>query len=135
MSRRLYLLSVALLSVALLAGGLLAVGCGDDEDDGGGGSDEPAQTQEGADGGTGGVEQNVEQAIEQCKQRVNAAPQLSAEVKDDLERICEDAGEGDEDAVRRASKEVCVKIIEDQVPEGTARDTALRSCERAGEAP
>jgi len=131
MSRRLNLLTVA-----LLAGGLLAVGCGDDDDDGGGGGDEPAQTQEDSGGGgTGGVPQNVEQAIEECKQRVNAAPQLSAEVKDDLERICEDAGEGDEDAVRRASKEVCVKIIEDQVPEGTARDTALRSCERAGEAP
>jgi len=130
MSRRLYLLSVA-----LLAGGLLAVGCGDDEDDGGGGSDEPAQTQEGTDGGSGGVAENVEQAIEQCKQRVNAAPQLSGEIKDDLEGICEDAGEGNEDAVRKASKEVCVKIIEDQVPPGQARDTALRSCEQAGESP
>jgi hypothetical protein len=135
MSRRLHLLLVA-----LLAGGLIAAGCGDDDDDGGGGSDEPAQTQEDTGGGTGAggtgdVPENVDQAIEQCKQAVNAAPQLSAEVKDDLESICEDAGEGDEDAVREATKEVCVKIIEDQVPAGQARETALQSCEQAGEAP
>ena len=132
MARKLYLLLVI-----VTASGLIAIGCGDDDDDGGG-SDEPAQEESGGTGGgtdapTGEVPANVEQAIEQCKQAVNAAPQLQDDTKADLEDICEKAGSGDEDAVREASKEVCIKIIEDSVPEGPAREQALASCEQAGQ--
>ena len=130
MARKLYLLLVM-----VMASGLIALGCGDDDDDGGGG-DEPAQEESGGATevpGGGDVPQNVDEAIEQCKQAVNAAPQLQDDTKAELEEICEKAGEGDEDAVREASKEVCIKIIEDSVPEGPAREQALASCGQAGQ--
>ena len=141
MSRKFYLVLVT-----LLASGLIAAACGDDDDDAGD-SNEPAQTQEtsgGAAEDTGGdaedtggdaTAENVEQAVEDCKQAVTAAPQLSADVKSDLEAICEDAAEGDEDAVRQASIDVCVKIIEDTVPAGPSRDTGVKACEDAAVTP
>ena len=67
------------------------------------------QTQEDTSGDTGGggtgdvSDEHIEQAVEQCKQAVDAYPQLSDDVKGDLEQICEDAtdaaAEGDEDAL------------------------------------
>ena len=129
------------LLLAVVASGLIVAGCGDDDDDGGGGSDAPATTQESAspeasaeateDSGGGAATGASQQAVEACKQSVNAQPQLSDDVKGDLEGICEDAASGDEEAVRNATKEVCVKIVEETVPEGSARDQAKSACEQA----
>jgi hypothetical protein len=130
MSRKLYLLLVM-----VMASGLIALGCGDDDDDGGG-SDEPAKEESG--GGTGGggdVPANVEEAVEQCEQQINSVPNLSDDAKKDLENVCQDAAEGDEEAVREASKKVCETIIKDTVPDGPAREQALSSCEQVGATP
>ncbi|MEX2195090.1 MAG: hypothetical protein WD844_07370 [Thermoleophilaceae bacterium] len=140
-----------LLVVALLACGLLAAGCGDDDDDEGNADDSPpaAQSEDGGgdadaeseapadDAGAAGgdVDAAVEQAVESCKQSVGAAPQLSADVIADLEEICEEAATGDADAVAQASKDVCIKIVEETVPEGAARDQALDACEQATPTP
>jgi hypothetical protein len=128
MSRRLYLLLVA-----LLAGGAIAVGCGDDDDDGGG-SDEPAQEQSGGgsndSGGSGGATPaNVEQAIEQCEQQISSAPQLSDDAKKDLENVCKDAASGDEEAVREASEKVCKTVLEESGVSGAAAEQAKAACE------
>ena len=126
MTRKLYLLLVT-----LLACGFIAAGCGDDDDDGGG-SDEPAQEQTGG-SGTGDVDVSDEatkQAIEDCKQSVAAATNLSDTVKDELNTLCGEAA-GDVNAAREAAKRVCIAIIDETVPEGPARDTAKQSCEQA----
>jgi hypothetical protein len=145
-----------LLLVALLACGLFAAGCGDD-DDNNDSSDEPATTESApADTTAETTEEEAppvetteeetdapedipeldgelrDQAVESCKESVASAPQLSDDVKGDLEEICEQAAEGDEDAVRDASVEVCKKIVEDSVPAGPAREQALASCDQAG---
>jgi hypothetical protein len=76
----------------------------------------------------------VKQAIASCKQSVNGA-QVSAGVKKDLAKICEQAASGDEDAVRKASKDVCKKIVESSVPAGPSRETAVKACDQSTAAP
>ena len=73
--------------------------------------------------------------MEQCKTAIDGQAQLSDDVKADLEEICEEAASGDEDAVRKAAKDVCVKIVEETAPEGPAREQALTACDQAVETP
>ena len=132
MPRKLYLLLVT-----LLASGLIAIGCGDDDDDGGGGSDEPAKEESSGGGGskdTGDANAPTaaaKQAAENCKQSIQAAPQLSAKVKDELNTVCEEAAQGDEEAAREATRKVCITIVEESVPAGPAADQAKDACEKS----
>jgi hypothetical protein len=96
--------SLHLLVLCILATGSIAAGCGDDGDDGG-----------------------DERATDSCTRAVEAAPQLSAEVQDELARICEDAG-GDAEAVRDATRDVCIRVIEESLPAGPAADQAREAC-------
>ena len=140
-----------LLLVTILACGLVAAGCGDDED--GESSDAPAKTEsipsdttesvpsdttesEGGDPGEetppAVSEEATEQAVEACKQQVQSAGgQLSDDLKGDLEQLCEDAAEGDEEGARRASVELCERVVDETIPEGPAREQALAACEQA----
>jgi len=143
-------LRLVLVVIALLVAGAVVVGCGDDDD--GGGDNTAAQTQStdtgggsGGDetttedsGGSGGgnpSDPQVQQAVEACKQQIEAQPGISDSVKSDLSDICEKAASGDEQAVRDATKEVCTKLVEENVPEGPARDQALTACDQAGQTP
>lgn len=136
---------LALLVIALLACGLIAAGCGDDDGDNG---DDSAATTESAPADTtatdtteaeddsGGATSpgevdSVDEAVEACKQNVQATgSQLSEDLRSDLEEICEQAAEGDEDDLREASREICEKVVEETVPEESgARDQALEACE------
>ena len=146
-----------LLMAALLACGLIAAGCGDDDDDTGG-DDSPAVTEtapadstdtdaadaeeeagapKGEEEGDSGdapapSDEVVEQAVDACKQAVQTSgSQLSGELKKDLEEICEEAASGDQDDVRKASLEICKKIVEESVPAGPAREQAISSCEES----
>jgi hypothetical protein len=127
MSRKLYLLLVT-----LLASGLLAVGCGDDDDDDGGSSDEPAATQEES-GGNDSVPSNTDEAIAEakrrCKQAVDQSPQADAELKADLNEVC-DKLESPED-VTKVVEEICVKTVEKSLPAGPTRDQAKESCKQS----
>jgi len=69
-----------------------------------------------------------EEAVAQCEQSIQSAPQLSGKVKKELEDICKDAAGGDEQAVRKATKQVCEAIVEESVPSGPARTQALAAC-------
>jgi hypothetical protein len=135
-----------LLVVGLLVTGALVAGCGDDDNGGGGDSSAastPAETsgssQETAteeSGGSGGASNpQVQQAVKACKQQIDAQPGIAADVKADLQKICEKAASGDEQAVRDATKQVCTKLVEANVPDGPARDQALAACDQAGQTP
>ena len=140
---------------ALLACGLIAAGCGGDDDDdsaddspattetapvvGGSENDEEADAEPEPDSGedtpspTGAT---TEQAIEACKQGVQtSAQQLSGELRADLEEICEESATGDEEDVRKASLEICKKIVEESVPAGSNREQGLETCERSVPSP
>ena len=127
--------SLLLAVAALLACGVLAAGCGDDDDDNG--SDTPAATETapGDDGGSAEDVGSVEDAIEACKEGVaQTAGQLSEDLRNDLEQLCEDAAGGDEEEIREASLEICRRVVEETVAEGPARDQALGQCESAAAA-
>jgi len=132
---------LALLFAALMVLGFVVAGCGDDDDDGGSGSsDTPAETEKKSDdsGGSGGgaVDEDdprVKQAIEQCKKQADSNPQLSAEAKDKIGDVCEEAGTGDADAAVKATKEACEIIVEDTLPTGNpGREQALAACDQVG---
>lgn len=74
----------------------------------------------------------VKAAVASCQSSIDAQPTLDASLKSDLKKICEKAASGDEKAAREATKEVCTKIIEANVPAGAARDQALAACKSAG---
>jgi hypothetical protein len=142
-------LRLVLVVIALLVAGAVVMGCGDD--DNGGGDSTAAQTQPTDTGGSGGDESTttedtgggggnannpqVKQAVEACKQQIAAQPGISDSVKSDLSDICEKAASGDEQAVRDATKEVCTKLVEENVPDGPAREQALTACDQAGQTP
>jgi len=145
-------LRLVLVVIALLVAGAVVVGCGDDDDDGGGdstaaqtqptdtgggsgGGDETTTEDSGGSGGANPSDPQVQQAVEACKQQIEAQPGISDSVKSDLSDICEKAASGDEQAVRDATKEVCTKLVEENVPEGPARDQALTACDQAGQTP
>jgi len=106
--------------LVLLACALLAAGCG-----GGGGSKSSG-------GGSSGSSTSsaVKQGVQTCKDSVDRANGLSASVKKDLKDICDKAGSGDADAVRKATQDVCVKIVEQNTPAGAARDQAVSACKQ-----
>jgi hypothetical protein len=132
---------LVLLFAALMVLGFVVAGCGDDDDDGGGGAaDTPAETEKKSDdsGGSGGgtVDKNdprVKQAIEQCKEQADANSQLSAEAKDKIGEVCEEAGTGDADAAVKATKDACTIVVEDTLPTGNpGREQALSACDQVG---
>ena len=119
-----------LVAAALLACGLIAAGCGDDDDDNGSDSPAAAETTPGDTpaGDAGSVED-----VQACKDGVEqTAGQLSEDLRNDLEQLCEDAAGGDEEEIREASVEICRRVAEEVVPEGQERDQALEACDSAG---
>jgi hypothetical protein len=141
-------LRLVLVVIGLLVAGVVVAGCGgDDNDDNGGGSTAAQTTDSGggsggdtstSDSGGGGANANnpqVKQAVEACKQQIQAQPGIDDSVKSDLSDICEKAASGDEQAVRDATKQVCTKLVEANVPSGAARDQALTACDQAGQTP
>src|SRR6478752_7046276 len=104
------------LMAALLVLGFVVAGCGDD------------------DNGGAAVPENLEQAVEQCKDNIEKAPQLSADTKDSLQEICDKAGSGNAEDIKDAAAEVCKKVAGDSIPEGTpGREQALAACDKAGQ--
>jgi hypothetical protein len=137
---------LALLFAALLACGLIAAGCGDDDEDNGDDSAattesaptdtfsiEPTDTTEAEDDSGGAKSPDnadpLDEAVQVCKDNVKSgAAGLSEGLRNDLEELCEKGG--NEDDLREASQEICKKIVEERVPEGS-RDEALAVCDSA----
>src|SRR5205085_6583220 len=63
-----------------------------------------------------------------CKSTIDANSQLSRSEKNDLKDVCDKAASGDADAVRKAARNVCVKIVKDTVPSGAAQTQAVSLC-------
>jgi Spy/CpxP family protein refolding chaperone len=137
---------LVLVVIALLVAGVVVVGCGSDDNndsstaaqtqstDTGGGSSGGDKSTDTSGGGNASNPQ-VQQAVDACKQQIAAQPGISDSVKKDLTTICEKAASGDEQAVRDATKQVCTKLVEANVPSGPARDQALTACDQAGATP
>jgi ABC-type phosphate transport system substrate-binding protein len=130
----------ALMTVALAS---VAVGCGSSDNKK---SSTPASTSgsaatssttssssSGSSGSSGSTAANpqLQAAVDACKQSISANPQVPANIKGDLNTICEKAGSGDANAVKDATKQVCLKIVKATVP-SSAQDQATAACNAAG---
>jgi hypothetical protein len=134
--------------LVLLALGVFAAGCGGDDDDDSGDTtavetttdetttaDTTTEDTTTEDGG-GEVAPEIAQAQKQCKQAVNSAgAALSEDAKNDLEGLCDELDSTDPEALEATAREVCVRVVEETIPEGAARDQAVNQCETAGITP
>lgn len=97
------------------------------------GSTDPASTPTST--GNSQADAAIKQAVASCKTSVDAVPQISASTKKDLEGICDKAASGNATDIKAATKEVCTKIVQDTIPDGTpasVKDQALAACDTAG---
>ena len=130
MKSRLFMVLVIVLTALML----VAAGCGDDEESGTGAGTTTTQGSGSTSGSTPETQSDdaKQAAVDSCKASVNAVPNLKDDTKADLEDICEDAANGDEEQVKKATREVCEKIVEDTVPAGATQDQAKQACASAG---
>lgn len=127
----------ATIAVALAS---VAVGCGgNDNNKSSTSTPAPASTSSSSGSGSSSssgsssaaADPQVQAAVDACKQSIDSNPQVKANIKSDLEGICEKAASGDADAVKKATKEVCLKIVDSTVP-SSAKDQAEAACNSAG---
>ena len=81
---------------------------------------------------TDAVPADSDAVVAACQQAVEAQGiPISDDVKAQIQTICEEAAQngGDPEALQAASQEVCTLVVEDNLPEGDARDQALKSCD------
>ncbi len=72
----------------------------------------------------------VKAAVAACKQRIAAAPNISADAKAKLSGLCDQAASGNEAGVLKAAAQVCQEIVKQSVPQA-AQQQALASCPKA----
>ena len=72
----------------------------------------------------------VKAAVAACKQRIDAAPNISADAKAKLTSLCDKAASGDEASVLKAAAQVCQELVEQSVPQA-AQQQALASCPKS----
>jgi hypothetical protein len=133
------------LLVALLALGFVVAGCGDDDDDSSSNdtTTEQATTQDTSTTDSGGSAASgvanspqVKEAVARCKEQANNSPNLSDDAKKKVGEVCEEVGNGDADAAAKATREACVIIVKDTVPqEGQAKDAAVAACKKSSTTP
>ena len=93
---------------------------------------EPPATTTEEDPTAGLTDEQIEDAIAQCKEQVAGVPTISDDTRAELEQLCDEAATADPSEAQENAREVCRKIVEDSVPEGTTRETALEACDTAG---
>lgn len=69
-------------------------------------------------------------AVKACKATVESQQSISSTVKTQLDHICDEAGAGNQAAVKKATHDVCVEIVKESVP-ASARQAAEASCPKA----
>lgn len=123
----------------LFAVGLIAAGCGgDDEETTTTPTVETTETTEettetGPTGSTS-VPGSSEEATEQCIAQLDAFPaEISDDVRSKIEELCRNTEEVSVEEGQQIAEEVCTLLIEDAIPAGAQRDTALEACKQAGE--
>ncbi len=72
----------------------------------------------------------VKAAVAACKQRIAAAPNISADAKSKLTTLCDKAASGNEADVLKAAAQVCQEIVKQSIPQA-AQQQALAACPKA----
>ena len=122
---------LSILAALALAAALPA--CGEDEPASGGATQEQTTTETPA----GSVEEpsseEVQAAVDACKQSVENAPQLSDDAKTEIAGICEEGDTTDPEQIKDNAGKVCERIVEETVDQEQAREQAIETCRTATE--
>ena len=128
-----------LIAMAVSLALFVVAGCGDDDSTSSTSAETTAAettaaetTSEDTSADTDAVPADSDAVVAACQQAVEAQGiPISDDVKAQIQTICEEAAQngGDPEALQAASQEVCTLVVEDNLPEGDARDQALKSCD------
>jgi hypothetical protein len=88
-------------------------------------------TSSGASSAAGAASPAIADAVAACKSSINAAPTLNATEKSQLDALCTQAANGNAAGIQKATAKVCVEIIKDTVPAGSAQTEAEAACPKA----
>jgi hypothetical protein len=112
-----------------LVGGAAIAGCG------GGGSSPSSTTTTttaAANKTTPSLSPRIAAAVNACKSSISSTPLLSSSEKNKLESICQGAAHGHAAGASAVTQRVCVQIVKDTIPSGSARTRALAVCNTVG---
>ena len=124
-----------LIAMAVSLALFVVAGCGDDDSTSSTSAETTAAETTAAETtseDTDAVPADSDAVVAACQQAVEAQGiPISDDVKAQIQTICEEAAQngGDPEALQAASQEVCTLVVEDNLPEGDARDQALKSCD------
>jgi len=127
------LMRIALLVPALLASAALATGCG--------GSDESKPASSTATTTTVKVDPKVasdpriKAAIQRCKDAIAQNGKLTDEIKQQFEDLCNQAVSGKPEELKKATRELCDKIVDQAVTDAKAREAGHKECATAAVPP
>ena len=120
----------------LFAVGLIAAGCGGDDDETTATTttETTEETTETGPTGAAGIPETPEEATEACLAQLDAFPaEISDDVRSEIEELCQNTDEVSVEEGQQIAEDVCTLLVEDALPEGPQRDTAVQACEQAGE--
>ena len=122
----------------LFAVGLIAAGCGGDDDETTATTttettEETTETVPTGDADVGGTD-DAQAAVDACIAQLDAFPaEISDDVRAEIEELCQNTDEVSVEEGQQIAEDVCTLLVEDALPEGPQRDTAVQACEQAGE--
>lgn len=68
-------------------------------------------------------------SVAACKKSIGQSPQLSDSLKEDLQELCETAPGASQKELRARAREICERLVDETLPEGTpGREQALEGC-------
>ncbi len=74
---------------------------------------------------------SAEQTAEACEQNAESAERLPKRSREQFERICDLAAEGDEEGLRDEIRDLCRQMVENSLPKDSPqREEALANCDR-----
>jgi hypothetical protein len=118
------------LATALLLAALLAAGCGG-SDGTSGASSAPTATSTVKTDPEVASDPRVKQAIQRCKDTIEKNSQIADDVKRQFQAVCDQAASGDTDAVKRALRQVCEKIVNQSTKDEKVRAEGRKACAEA----
>jgi hypothetical protein len=118
----------------LFAVGLIAAGCGGDDDETTSTTTTETTEETVPTGPTGADAGDAEAAVESCIAQLDAFPaEISDDVRAEVEELCQNTEEVSVEEGQQIAEDVCTLLVEDVLPEGAQRETALEACAQAGE--
>jgi hypothetical protein len=120
----------------LFAVGLIAAGCGGDDDETTATTttETTEETTDTGPTGAAGIPETPEEATEACIAQLDAFPaEISDDVRAEIEELCQNTDEVSVEEGQQIAEDVCTLLVEDALPEGPQRDTAVETCQSAGE--